>query len=250
MLRALEYVGPHFWTASHPAVFLADDGRQYVAKQPGVGQSPHSPADLAFEHVAYRLGAALGAPVPQGATILFLDGAVIASGGTATNHLKPGSTSATLYLSDAGDFWLAQNAPECWWRSCAGARLSALLSWINTGPLERSPLQLLAMPGGGFVAIDFADLHSPRFTDLPAPRFPHAALTHFGTDDMIGEVDEIEGAMSNESIDLALAAVPDAWITANERTALATYLSTRREVMLAPLRYLRGRERPVANFGS
>ena len=238
MLRALEYVGLHFWTASHPAVFLADDGRQYVAKQPGVGQSPHSSADLAFEHVAYRLGAALGAPVPQGATILFLDEEVIASGGTETKHLKPGLANATLYLPDAGDLWLAQNAPECWWRSFAGARLSVLLSWINTGPLERSPLQLLAMPGGGFVAIDFADLHSPRFTDLPAPRFPHAALTHFGTDDMIDEIDAIEDAMSDESIGSALAAVPDGWITANGRNALTVYLVARRDVMLAPLRNL------------
>jgi len=238
MLQALEYVGPHFWTASHPAVFVADDGRQYVAKQPGAGQSPHSPGDLAFEQVVLRLGAKLSAPVPPGATILSLDEEAISSGGTATKHLKPGPTSATLYLPNAGVLWLAQNAPECWWRSLAGARLSALLSWINTGPLERSPLQLLAIPGGEFIAVDFADLHSSCFTVLPEPRFPRAALTHFGTDDMIGEIDEIEGAMSNESIDLALAAVPDAWITPNERTSLATYLATRRDAMLAPLRNL------------
>lgn len=230
----------------------ADDGERYLVKGHRIDPptvmvfAPGAPArhldrDGAFQaltreivddHVIARLGSLLDAPVVRPAVVDIPEALLVHP---ALAHLRPGLALGSRWLAGASD------APSSFYEaigrsqdvSARLARLIVLWAWIASGP------------GGQFLLDEEGERRLLYAIDHAFPSDDHnRRALHAGHPVVFHEVHRVQSAdlhaalaalrdVTPAQVAAALAAVPDAWLAAEERLALAAFAWARRRLLVA-----------------
>jgi hypothetical protein len=231
---AMEHV-ESLGSASAPQKIRCDDGHLYAVKfrTNGYGNG----RAIFAEHVVPRLGALVGAPIPEVALVSvtadLLDvSSFLIAGGPPTVGLHHGSRWVNDFADREGIAHVDQNRE-------ALAALSVLYTWAHC-PADhqliysnKEPHAVLSVDHSAFF-IDQGAWTPSALLALPAPSAYDGFYDPAGLSDIdrSAALDMLE-AVKPEDIAGAVAGPPDEWgVDAGDRAALASFLHTRREQVL------------------
>jgi hypothetical protein len=231
-IKAHTYRNKKWGSASAPVVLGCEDGHDYVVKGQQAGRA------IINEQIVGRLGAELGAPVGQ-VNLIEVPADLIGMQADL-KHMPAGVSHGSRLIPGCSDRqWIAHHdVPENKQRFAA---LAVLYGWIPAGDH-----QLIYRQTAPHVV--FSVDHGHFFPG--GPNWTVAGLNGAGPAVLYGElmsgckitreelrtVEDRLRTVSVTTIAEAIATPPDTWnITVEERVAVAAYLATRKEQLLATL---------------
>ncbi len=235
-VRAHTYIG-QFGSFSKPVRLLCDDHRVYVVKGRQDGR-PEMSRTMIADHIIGRLGAALGAPVPE--VRLIEVPAELRTAQAQLQHMASGVAHGSRDIEDVTERAAIQHTdlPENRRRF---ALLALLFGWAHAGDHQfiyekNAPHRVYSvdhghfLPGGpNWTAASLAGALQAQ-ADADAQLVQAVGLTAAELREAAAKLIQVD----QETIKGAVASVPEGWgITAEERTRLIEFFVRRREELIA-----------------
>ncbi len=222
-------------TFSAPVALIGDDGQVYVVKGRQAGRQDVYRA-MVNDHVVARLGAQLGAPVPEVA-IVDVPNELVA-GQAEMRHMQPGLAHGSRRLDGVSER-AAINHVRIDGNRPRFTRLAVLYGWIHAGDhrfvYKKTEPQLVYsvdhghfFPNGPIWSI--GSLAQAPAAQVDATITQACGLTRQEIEDAVRRLANI----SNQTIAEVVAGPPDEWgLSLDERVALFSYLLRRRDELVA-----------------
>jgi hypothetical protein len=219
-------------SASQPVALRCSDNQTWVCKGLLIA-NPNSGRSVFSDYVLGRSGIAIGAPVPS-ITLVDISNTLIAAQ-PEMNHLTPGLAHGSLLMNDCSDR-LDIFAPASDQQRRDIASIAIFYGWAHCNDLQI--IKQLSAPEDIFTVDHGHFLHGgPNWTvaTLAAapPPVPHPSCTaHLTAANLDPPLNRLR-AVGDTTIAGYIAAAPGGWgITADEKLALAKYLSQRRDELV------------------
>jgi len=219
-------------SASQPVRLRCADGNNYVVKGRQMGR-------MAFtDHVAARLGRAIGAPVPEAVALVDVPQELIAANPVEMAHMQPGVGHGTKMIDDTSDRLAIQRNNEAY-NKPRFALLAVFFGWLGGSDTQyiystNDPYLVYSVDHGHFFP------NGPNWTMASLAAAPAAVVQP----DIVQQCGLTAAehstactgltAVEPEQIAGAIGICPDDWgVDEPERIALAEYLHRRRAEIIA-----------------
>ena len=227
-ILAETYLRRSWGSASQPVLLECSNGHAYVVKGKQAGRM------IVNDQIVAALGQMMGAPVPVPELIDVPESLVNAQ--AEMSHMPAGTAHGSRFIPNCADREeLKHTGPE---NNRRFARLAVMYGWMHAGDNQfiydnSVPPTVHSVDHGHFFP------GGPDWTEAslqaagPVQLEPTLSSSVTWTDELLTEISASLTGITDEMIARAVCRPPDDWgMAASERTALATYLSGRRDAMV------------------